>query len=517
MNNKLTVPKKKITTSEQMWDIEKIKYIARKTPALSRLFIRFYLSENIPLETKQNKYWESITGMNDYIQQHRAQIRNHLKKHIESYASFEEFVNEIREAGQKAIVKKEFINKLPSKLRREANKYSFSDEDLSVISEYMKKNKELFRPPEISTDLKDHINYISERLREIRDHSRLKEQLLSLKYKNSEEVELVWNRDNIFVIRTIDADFIAQAGSPQWCLTYATESFFFKYINPALGYTQYLIFNLNYSQESPLFRIGITLDKKGKPLAEGHMDNFNKPVDVNKILNIFKIPSGIIVPHKYKYSTVKRFKILLEFLNRGNPGITENDFLSIRYHLITNGEAFMISIRDSKTFTLFLKNGVDVNIRDSRGNTALHHLAKNGDISKIITLLKYGANINIKNNIGDTPLKISCDYMNLEITDLLIKNGANVNVKNHVGNTALHFAAKHNHFSAVWYLLKKNANVNVKNRFDQTPIQLARERKNMIITWKLAGALRKQNNINSNCCNRTRSNTLLMFIKTIIL
>lgn len=56
---------------------------------------------------------------------------------------------------------------------------------------------------------------------------------------------------------------------------------------------------------------------------------------------------------------------------------------------------------------MFIKNGVDINIRDRSGDSALHFVAAKGNAKLARVLLNGGANINIKNNLKETPYDIA--------------------------------------------------------------------------------------------------------------
>ena len=97
---------------------------------------------------------------------------------------------------------------------------------------------------------------------------------------------------------------------------------------------------------------------------------------------------------------------------------------------------------------LLQQNGVDVNAREGRGNTALH-LAKDTSIAKL--LINAGADPNLKNADGYTPLHMwhvldqvtwaefwSDHRKYLELVTLLLEAGASPNIQNNHGYNCLH-------------------------------------------------------------------------------
>ena len=77
-----------------------------------------------------------------------------------------------------------------------------------------------------------------------------------------------------------------------------------------------------------------------------------------------------------------------------------------------------------------------------------------GDINKVKELLALGVNINIQNEEGETALMWALQYANVQLVRELIKSGANVNIKDKYGNTALDYAKDEGHNDIVELLSK---------------------------------------------------------------
>jgi murein DD-endopeptidase MepM/ murein hydrolase activator NlpD len=76
----------------------------------------------------------------------------------------------------------------------------------------------------------------------------------------------------------------------------------------------------------------------------------------------------------------------------------------------TQNSSFLhIAAKDGKSEIVqdIIKTGVDINSRDSAGNTALHYAVINGWFEIVDLLIKRGADINLKNKKGQTPLHFS--------------------------------------------------------------------------------------------------------------
>jgi len=85
--------------------------------------------------------------------------------------------------------------------------------------------------------------------------------------------------------------------------------------------------------------------------------------------------------------------------------------------------------RDERLMTVidyFFKNGIDVNAKDEKGNTALMAAAGYCSADVVNLLLQNGANINDKDNWGTTAMNLACYDLNIDVVKLLLANGAEV-------------------------------------------------------------------------------------------
>ena len=123
-----------------------------------------------------------------------------------------------------------------------------------------------------------------------------------------------------------------------------------------------------------------------------------------------------------------------------------------------------------------LKLNLDVNIKNSDGETPLSIASKLGNLTVVNLLLENGAKINVKDSeYGETALHKAVWNGNVEIVETLLANGANGNIKdNQEGWTPLHVAVYTNNLKVVKTLLKYQAGINIRdNDQEHTPLHLA--------------------------------------------
>jgi ankyrin repeat protein len=134
---------------------------------------------------------------------------------------------------------------------------------------------------------------------------------------------------------------------------------------------------------------------------------------------------------------------------------------------------------DRDKVRLLLSQGIDVNVQDAQGYTALMRAAESRDISAdliVATLLRAQANVNVRNKAGDTALilvgKNSPFGLNATISALR-KAGADINAQNNLGNTALIEASHHGHWQGVEELIKAGALLHTTNNAGETALTCA--------------------------------------------
>ncbi|MBI9018485.1 MAG: ankyrin repeat domain-containing protein [Phycisphaerae bacterium] len=126
----------------------------------------------------------------------------------------------------------------------------------------------------------------------------------------------------------------------------------------------------------------------------------------------------------------------------------------------------------SKTASLLLGNGVNVNCVDSHGASPLGYAAGGADLNMVKLLIKNGAIYN-KSDF-DAPIHSAASSGKTDVVEFFLENGVEIEETCDGGFTPLHCAASSGKYKTVKFLLEKGADVNAKIEGGRTPLAEAR-------------------------------------------
>jgi len=136
----------------------------------------------------------------------------------------------------------------------------------------------------------------------------------------------------------------------------------------------------------------------------------------------------------------------------------------------------------------FLVKYLDIDMRDSNGNTLLYYAILKDDIETIEYLINSGADINFKYKIGKSALDLAISK-GYRFLDIFLQNKINIalNIPNMQGETPLISIIKSTKYNVeekrhiIKKLIKKGANVNFIDRDENTPLVYAIQMRSLAI------------------------------------
>lgn len=130
--------------------------------------------------------------------------------------------------------------------------------------------------------------------------------------------------------------------------------------------------------------------------------------------------------------------------------------------------------------SLLLLYGASVNLRDLDGSTALHHAAQTQALDICLQLLDFGAPVAALDNHGRSALHRACMTRGESVVKLLLFRGALVDQKDDTGSTPLAFAVSTGDEDLIEHLIEAGASPTMQDQHGSTPLhgvaKLASER-----------------------------------------
>ena len=123
--------------------------------------------------------------------------------------------------------------------------------------------------------------------------------------------------------------------------------------------------------------------------------------------------------------------------------------------------------------SLFLRRGLDVNLRGECGFTPLHEAVASGQHGVAKLLLDEGAGVELKADYDRTPLFVAVRYSDLTMVKVLFDHGGKVDTKNRSDWTPLHRAVWAGNEEVAAFLIENGADVNAVDDNGRTPLHWA--------------------------------------------
>lgn len=136
-----------------------------------------------------------------------------------------------------------------------------------------------------------------------------------------------------------------------------------------------------------------------------------------------------------------------------------------------------------------LEDGMDVDVRDARGRSALFIASDRGSPDTVRVLVKHHAGIDERDFEGTTPLMIASLRGHHDILIPLLNAGADVNALDYFGSSALIMACKKGHMESAKILIHNGGDPCICDYDGMTPMAYALDRKDKEIAGFLEDAM----------------------------
>ncbi|XP_077298878.1 uncharacterized protein LOC143920063 [Arctopsyche grandis] len=136
---------------------------------------------------------------------------------------------------------------------------------------------------------------------------------------------------------------------------------------------------------------------------------------------------------------------------------------------------FAAKHNDVKIMEIFLNNGIDVNVLDTRKMTPIYYAIENNSENALNFLLKSKADINNVDEDGETPLHCVINKGNKTLCKIILEENPKIDTCDKLGRTAIHLAAKNQNEDICEMVLEKKPEINVRDNSGKTPLHYAIE------------------------------------------
>lgn len=210
---------------------------------------------------------------------------------------------------------------------------------------------------------------------------------------------------------------------------------------------------------------------------------------VNDLAEMYRLLAVIVYANRKGYTeamrlvlhhaerTKRKDDIIIELSRQGNTEALRAFLGKGNSSTITRAHetCFLIAAQAGHHSLLkfLLESGVNVNVQDENGKTALLEAAMNRDVASAELLLSHNASIDQKDNFGDTALIIAAERAYLPIVELLVSKGADINVMGSQGRTPLMAAIVRQELPLVKYLCTAGADISITDPDQYSVLDMA--------------------------------------------
>ena len=212
-------------------------------------------------------------------------------------------------------------------------------------------------------------------------------------------------------------------------------------------------------------------------------------IKINKFKNMmaFGLTKNVNVPKnlidKVRYSspamyTIARMMSARESITSGFRDVLGVDkAIEERFNNGEYDELFLSSAEkgDIQTLNYLLENGINKDVKNKHGESALHLAAGNGRINIMKKLIKFGLNKDVIDNNGWSSLKLAVWKGQANSVKFLLNAGASKCLvgSRDWGITLLHIASRFGYTEIAMLLIKAGFDVNVRDFSGETPVNYA--------------------------------------------
>jgi ankyrin repeat protein len=138
-----------------------------------------------------------------------------------------------------------------------------------------------------------------------------------------------------------------------------------------------------------------------------------------------------------------------------------------------NGPPIHLTKGNIEIIAMLLNHGADIHALNKKGQNVIHSLVSNYsggtyDVAALEYYLEQGVDINGKDSDGETPIFCCIEFERLDLLRALIENGADIEATDKHGRTPLWHAIEKRNTFIVKLLLENGVNTNVTDKYGET-------------------------------------------------